>query len=373
MRLTLVTETFPPEVNGVARTLGRWAETFRARGLEVQVIHPRRPGEDWTRERVFSLPLPFYPEVRIGIATTQRIETLCRRFRPEVVHIATEGPLGLAALIAARHLSLPIASSFHTNFDRYLGHYGFGLLEKLGMAYLRWFHNRTADTLAPSESTRQRLLQQGFERVAIWSRGVDGEAFHPRHRDAMLRKSLGLDEQCVLLLYVGRLAYEKNLPTLLMAFARLRERLGAGNCDRVRLALVGGGPLECTIRAQCPGGVMLAGYQHGHDLARWYASGDVFVFPSLSETFGNVILEAQASGLPVVGFEDKAVLERVHHGCDGLLVPLGGDLAEPLLRLCQDQALRNRLAAAARLTAERQDWKPIFDELEERYRRLARH
>jgi glycosyltransferase involved in cell wall biosynthesis len=372
MRLTLVTETFPPEVNGVARTLGRWAETFRGRGHEVQVIHPRRPGQLWTRERVFSAALPFYPEVRIGLVTTQRIETLYRHFRPDVVHIATEGTLGLSTLIAARHLGLPIASSFHTNFDRYLGHYGFGLLEKIGTVYLRWFHNRAAVTLVPSESTRQRLIHQGFQRVEIWSRGVDAEAFHPRHRDPAMRRSLGLGDGDVLLLYVGRLAYEKNLPALLTAFAGLREQLAPAKRERVRLALVGGGPLEATIRSQCPAGVILAGYQHGRDLARWYASGDIFVFPSLSETFGNVILEAQASGLPVVAFEDKAVMERVRHGQDGLLVPITGDLTEPLVSLCQDQSLRMRLATAARVTAEAQDWKPIFDELEERYRMLAK-
>jgi glycosyltransferase involved in cell wall biosynthesis len=370
MRLTLVTETFPPEINGVARTLGRWADTFRARGHQVQVIRPRQPREvsDW--ERVWALPLPFYPEVHVGLVTPQRVGVLYRRGRPDLIHIATEGTLGLSALIAARQGRIPIASSFHTNFDRYLGHYGFGTLERLGVQYLRWFHNRTAVTLVPSETTREQLLKQSFERVEIWSRGVDSEVFHPRHRDPALRQSIGMGDKDVLLLYVGRLAPEKNLEALMSAFARLRERLNRVVRERVQLALVGGGPMTETLKLQSLPGVHLLGYQHGAALSGWYASGDMFVFPSLSETFGNVILEAQASGLPVVGFEDRAVKERVRHAEDGLLVPLGGDLAEPLKRLCLEPDLRQRLAQAARRTAQAQDWKPIFDRLEQRYHDL---
>ena len=363
MRLALVTETFPPEINGVARTLGRWADTFRERGHEVHVIRPRQEGERRGFGLVFGRPLPFYRQVRIGVAGPMRLRHLLRKLSPDLVHIATEGPLGLSAHLAARWLRIPVASSFHTNFDRYAEHYGFVGMDRLGFAYLRWFHNRTRVTLVPSQATRARLLADGVKRVEIWSRGVDASVFSPAHRDESLRASLGLSPNDTLLVYVGRLAPEKNLPVLLQAFARL-------GLPRVRLALVGGGPLAEGLLRSPPPGVFLAGEQRGANLSRWYASGDAFAFPSLSETFGNVVLEAQASGLPVVGFDCQGVNEQVVTGVNGLLVPPGGELAPALEEMCLDPAKRRRMGEAGRERAMGLDWKPIFDDLEGRYREL---
>jgi glycosyltransferase involved in cell wall biosynthesis len=371
LRLVLVTETFPPDINGVARTLGRWVEAFHGRGHLVRVIRPRQTTEGPRPGHVHGLPLPFYPQLRLGVASPARLRRLLQQAAPDLVHVATEGPLGWAALVAARGLDLPIASSFHTNYDHYLSHYGLGGLEWLLFAYLRWFHNQTAVTLVPSAATRRRLLDGGVQRVELWPRGVDAEAFHPRFRDPSLRRALGLGSDDVLFLYVGRLAPEKNLGALLTAFARLRQRRPAPERDRLRLALVGGGPLLPSLQAARPAGVVLAGECHGDPLARWYASADVFAFPSRSETFGNVVLEAQASGLPVVAFNLAPVNERVTHGTDGLLVPDGCDLGGALELLRGRRDLREQLGTAARLTAERQDWKTIFDELEQRYGRLV--
>jgi glycosyltransferase involved in cell wall biosynthesis len=371
MRMTLVTETFPPEVNGVARTLGRWVEAFGARGHDVDIIRPRQAGEAPPPGRIYGMALPFYPQVRIGVVGPGRVRALLRGRTSDLVHIATEGPLGWAALLAARGLGLPVASSFHTNFDHYAGHYGFLGVERLAFAYLRWFHNRTLVTLVPSRATQKRLLADGVQRVEIWSRGVDADLFSPAHRDPTLRRTLGLGPDDPLVLYVGRLAPEKNLDTLLHAFARLRQQVPTPVRERLRMALVGAGPLLESLRMAKPPGVVLAGEQHGLLLSRWYASGDVFAFPSLSETFGNVVLEAQASGLPVVGFDCQGVNERVTSEQDGLLVPIGGNLTPPLARLCADRALRERFGAVARARAERQDWQPIFDELEARYRALV--
>ena len=372
LRLTLVTETFSPEVNGVARTLHRWVEGFRARGHHVQVIRPRQHSEGPLPERVLGLPLPLYPQMRFGVASPLRLRKILERSSPDLVHVATEGPLGLAALMAAAALGLPVASSFHTNYDHYLNHYCLGCLEMPLLAYLRWFHNQTAVTLAPSRATQQRLRADGVRRVEIWSRGVDGRTFHPRHRDRTFRASLGLGPNDPLLLYVGRLAAEKNLPALLGAFTRLRQRLPALLGERVKLAVVGDGPLFDSLRSLQSPALLFPGAQHGAALSRWYASADIFAFPSQSETFGNVVLEAQASGLPVAGYDCQGVNERVTHGEDGLLTPTAGDLADNLELLCRDSMLRECLAAAARRAAERQDWKPILDGLEQRYFQLAR-
>src|SRR5262249_21365446 len=220
-------------------------------------------------------------------------------------------------------------------------------------AYLRWFHNQAAVTLVPSESTRQRLLADGVRRVAIWSRGVDAQAFHPRFRDPALRAQLGLGNDGLLLVYVGRLAAEKNLPALLTAFTRLRQLSDPRMRERLRLALVGNGPLAGQLQALQAPGLVLAGERHGDDLARWYASGDIFAFPSRSETFGNVVLEAQASGLPVVGLDVAPVNERVAHGVDGLLASTEGDLAAALRQLSEDRCLLERFGTASRTKAER--------------------
>lgn len=367
LRLVLVTETFPPEVNGVARTLGRWVEAFRARGHEVRLLRPRQRGELPREHLVHGTPLPFYPQVRLGVASPSRVVQLFRRWQPDLVHIATEGPLGLSALSAAWWLKIPVASSFHTNFDHYASHYGFLGLEWLANCYLRWFHNRTRITLVPSQATRQRLLTGGFQRVEIWSRGVDGSAFHPSHRSDELRRSHQLRPDDPLLVYVGRLAPEKNLPVLLQAFSRLRAQIAPELRDRMKLALVGHGPLADSLQGAVPPGVILAGVQHGLELSRWYASGDIFAFPSLSETFGNVVLEAQASGLPTVAFDCQGVNEQVTSGLNGLLVPSEDDLLPALQRLCEDVNLRRSLGRAARERAEKLDWKPIFDDLEHRY------
>jgi glycosyltransferase involved in cell wall biosynthesis len=371
MHLTLLTETFPPEVNGVAQTLGRWADAFRRRGHALQVVRPRQPDERGSQERVFALPLPFYREVRLDLATPGRLRRLLGEFRPDLVHVATEGPLGLAALRAAGRLAVPVVSSFHTHYDEYVGHYGMPWLRPAARTYLRWFHNQTALTLVPTVATRGLLLDLGYKNVALWPRGIDGQRFHPCHRDESLRASLGLGPADPLLLYVGRLAPEKNLLTLLDVFGRLRERAAPGARDRLRLALVGGGPLEeCLRDARLPG-VVMPGYQHGEALARWYASGDIFVFPSLTETFGNVVLEAQSSGLPVVAFNYPALGERVAHGEDGLLAEDPDDMAAALARLLSDAGARRRFGAAARRKAEGQGWEPIFDRLEERYREVV--
>jgi glycosyltransferase involved in cell wall biosynthesis len=369
MRLTLVTETFPPEVNGVAKTLGRWVETFQARGHAVDVVRPSRPRERIAEDGAMGLSVPFYPQVRLGLALPWQLEQRYRRFQTELVHIATEGPLGLAALWAGGRRRLPIASSFHTNFDHYMTHYGLAGWEWCGRAYLRWFHNRCAVTLAPSRATQRRLLKRGFERVEVWSRGVDADLFNPRRRDRALRAALGLGETDVLLLYVGRLAAEKNLDALLAVHSQLQGMLGAA-APSVRLALVGDGPMHDSIMQRRLSGVHLAGARHGPELARWFASADIFTFPSQTETFGNAILEAQASGLAVVAFDYETTRERIVNGKDGILLHRVEEWPAALRCLVCDQLERKRLAAAARHTAERQGWGPIFDELERCYEGL---
>lgn len=367
MHISLVTETFPPEINGVAMTLGRMVAAMRGRGHRLQVLRPRQAGEALAPGLVRGWALPFYPEVRLGLARVSQLEALLRENQAELVHIATQGPLGWAALAAAARLGLPVVSSFHTNFDQYAAHYHLGWLSPLVRAGLRRFHNRSNMTLVPSRIIQEKLLSQGFLRVHVWSRGVDAECFHPRHRDLALRASLGLDDDGLLLLYVGRLAPEKNLRALLDAYVQLQQQCPEPLRSRLRLALVGAGPMLADLRARCIPGLLLTGMQSGSDLSRWYASADLFVFPSLSETFGNVILEAQASGLAVVGFDCQGVNERVDSGVDGLLASAHGSLLDAMMTLCQDATLRHAMAQASLRKAREQCWATVFSSLEQQY------
>ncbi len=329
------------------------------------MIRPRQPRERGKQDLVCALPLSFYREVRLGLATPGRLRRLFGEFQPDVIHVATEGPLGLAALFAADRLGLPVVSSYHTHYDQYMGHYALGLLEKGTRLYLRWFHNRTCLTLAPTEATRGELLAKGYDNVQVWPRGVDRQRFHPQFRDEEFRASLGLSPDDLLILYVGRLAPEKNLSALLQAFTRLRERVPSHRARNLRLALVGGGPFMATLQAAEKPWMILPGYQHGTELARWYASADIFAFPSLTETFGNVVLEAQASALPVVAFDGPAMRERIEPGRDGFLVHSVEQFGDALQTLVEDVARCRSMGALARRSAEQQDWSPIFDTLEE--------
>jgi glycosyltransferase involved in cell wall biosynthesis len=284
-------------------------------------------------------------------------------FNPGLVHIATEGPLGWAALQAARDLKLTVVSSYHTNFANYLRMYHAGFLEPLCWNYLRRFHNATSQTFCPTPSTRRQLESNGFRNVTVWGRGVDCERFHPAKRDPALRTELGIAPDEIVLAYAGRLAAEKNLTVLADAWRNLPER---GRC---RLLFIGDGPLRRRLEAQAGDRCIFAGYRHGEELARLYASADLFVFPSLTETFGNVVLEAMASGLPAIGFNVQGPGDIIADGQTGRLVrTIRADaLRQAISSLVTDIDQRRRMAIDARRHAEAQNWGRIMSELRDHY------
>jgi len=322
LRIALVTETYPPEVNGVAMTLGRLAGGLVARGHHLQVVRPRQNNEAMGKAVAGELltpglPIPRYPELRFGLPARGRLWRAWRERRPDVVHIATEGPLGYAALAAARRLDLPLISSFHTNFHSYSRHYGIGWLRRGIEAYLRWFHNRTAATLVPTAALAAELADQGYHGVQVLARGVDTELFHPARRSHALRARWGAAGRGPVCLVVSRLAPEKNLDLAFAAFAAIRSRR-----PDARMVCVGAGPQAEALARRHPD-VVFCGMRTGEDLAAHYASADLFLFPSLTETFGNVVSEALASGLPVVAYDRAAAGELVENGRNGLLAAPG--------------------------------------------------
>ncbi len=371
LRIAVVTETYPPEINGVARTVGLMVGDLLARGHQIELIRPRQPGDDrdppaahatgFEELLTAGFRIPNYPELQIGIVGTQRLVRAWNTRRPDIVHVITEGPLGWSALRAARKLEIPVVSDFHTNFNDYSRHYGFGWIAGLITACLRALHNRCDRTFVPTHEMRERLRVQGFKALSVVGRGIDTELFSPQRRSVELRSAWQCGEDALVALYVGRLAAEKNL-RLFVQTVRAARHLRPD----LRVVIVGDGPLGRSLRAENPDFVF-AGMRTGEDLAAHYASADLFVFPSLSETFGNVTMEALASGLAVLAFDYAAAREHIVHGHNGLVAPCDDELAfrRHALRLVGSAQEVEKLRRRARQTAERLSWSKAFDELEQ--------
>lgn len=320
MRLAVITETYPPEINGVAMTTGRLVSAMQQLGHWIELIRPRQHARDFPADQnaleeilQAGVPIPRYGGLKFGLPAKRKLVSRWQIRRPDLVHVVTEGPLGWSAIAAAKLLKIPVTSDFHTNFHTYSQHYGLGWLQKPVNAYLRKFHNQTLATFVPTKSLAEELGLLGYRNLKVVSRGVDTTVFNPTRRDAELRKAWGLRDEDVAVLYVGRIAAEKNLSLVFDAFDAMQKRR-----PNSRLILVGDGPQRSTWEGRYPQHVY-AGMRVGEDLARHYASGDVFLFPSLTETFGNVTLEAMASGLAVVAYDYAAAREHIKHRENGLL------------------------------------------------------
>lgn len=366
LRIAVVTETYPPEINGVAMTIGRLVGALRQRGHRVQLVRPRQgPGDspenggDFAEVLLRGIPIPRYAGLKMGLPAKSALTRLWATGRPDIVHIVTEGPLGWSALAAARKLGIPAVTDFHTNFHAYSRHYGLGWLRRPIGAYLRGFHNRALGTMVPTEGLRRELASHGYRNVLVVARGVDTTLFSPRKRSAELRRSWGAGADERVALYVGRLAPEKNLPLVIEAFAAMGARQPAA-----KLVLVGDGPQRASLEAKYPEHVF-AGMRTGEDLAAHYASADIFLFPSVTETYGNVLMEAMASGLAVVAYDYAAAAEHVVHGQSGLLAEFGN--ARQFIGLAADLMAGGDIAAMganAHRTVQAVAWEGIYDKFE---------
>ena len=322
MRIGIVSETWPPEINGVALTVNGLATGLAARGHSVEVVRPRqaRPSvADPQFETVFTrgAALPRYPGLRFGLPARQTLSERWTQERPDAIYVATEGPLGGSALRAANALSIPVATGFHTRFDNYVGHYGLRWLTPLVRNHLRRFHNRAHATLVPTDALARELTELGVDNARLLRRAVDTQLFHPGQRDAALRAQWNVDAGTPVMLYLGRIAAEKNLDLAVQTFRAAQQQQPA-----MRYVWVGDGPARPALQAANPDFVFV-GMQRGEALARHVASTDLFPFPSLSETFGNVILEALACGVPVVAYREGAAREHLRDGYNGYCIASG--------------------------------------------------
>jgi glycosyltransferase involved in cell wall biosynthesis len=370
VRVAYFTDSLPPITDGVARTLTQLADTLLAQGVEFSFFSAVAPGPDvaWRDRvhRIVSVPFPPYPYYRVGLPLGRGLDPIVDRFAPDLIHVVSPTPLGLYGLWYARHRGVPVVSSFHTDFVSYFPFYGVGRLQELGWRYLAWFCNQCAVTYAPSATTAAELRRRGIGRVELWDRGIDANRFSPVFRSAAVRETVGASRDRPLLLFVGRLVREKNL-AVLAAAVELLERRG----DRFVLCLVGDGPMREELRTRLPQ-AHFAGMQHGQELARWYASADIFVFPSTTETFGNAILEAFASGLPAVGAARGGVRDLIDHGFNGLLAEpdSADDFARQVHELLERPAEVWRLGRGAERTASQYRWAAVNGRLLESYRRV---
>ncbi|HEU5304783.1 MAG TPA: glycosyltransferase family 1 protein [Gemmatimonadales bacterium] len=370
MRIALFSEVYWPMISGVGVTLLRLTRALEERGHRVRVYSatyplPRGQSDRPEVHRSPSVPFFLYPDVQWAFPRLRDVVDDLVRFNPDVVHVATEFTVGVAGLKAARQLGLPLIASSHTDYEKYAARYNVEWALRVGWHYLRWFYGHAHRVLCPSRIYEEHLHRRGVTHTGLWSRGVDPAVFHPRFRSDAYRQRLGLRPHDLLVTYIGRIAREKNLAQLLQAWESLAPSRGTA-----RLALVGRGPLEEEIRRRDIPGVHVLGLMHDRQLSEAYASADIFVFPSATETFGNSLLEAMGSGLPSLAVPAGGVLEFARQGENAWLVEPNSApaLAEGLSRLLADTALRRRLTEGALQTGRERRWDEVYDRLLDDYR-----
>lgn len=345
MHYAIVTETWPPEVNGVALTVHGLQQGLQRRGHRVSVVRPcqhraQRPGMD--ELLVPGVPLPSYPGLRFGLGAGRRLHRAWSSDRPDAIYIATEGPLGWSALRTARRLSIPVTSAVHTRFDLYMHDYRLPWLQPAALRWMRRFHNRADATLVATRELEGFLAASGFRRLRRLARAVDTRRFHPGLRDDQLRSAWGVGREEVAVIHVGRIAAEKNLGLAVRAFRELQEHR-----PLARMVWVGDGPLKPALERANPD-FIFCGVQRGRDLARHFASADLFLFPSRSETFGNVTLESMASGIATVAFDTGAAREHLLDGVHGGCVKDEEGFIRAAVRIGCDDVLRYAMGGRAR-------------------------
>jgi glycosyltransferase involved in cell wall biosynthesis len=370
VRIALVTDTYVPQVNGVTTVVHRMVRTLGDAGVPCAVVAPAYP-EAATHPgelRIPSVAFPPYPAIRLSLPAARRIGRFLSDFAPDLIHVATEGPLGVVARAQSVRARIPLVTSYHTDFPGYCRHYGAGALEPAVWRWLLWFHRPARLTHTPGEFVCRRLQERGLGQVVVWGRGVDTSHFRPDRDSEIWRRRLGLDAGTALVLHVGRLAPEKSVDVLCQAWTLARAALGR----RAQFVVAGDGPSRSLVEARLPW-VRRVGFLDRDDLAALYAAADLCVLPSATETCGLVALEAMAAGVPVVAADAGGLRESVHHGVTGLLAPPrdARAFAAHVVELVMERERRRALADGARRFALSRDVSLENAALLEQYRAIT--
>ncbi len=371
MKVALFTDTFKPQINGVTNTLSKLIEYYAANGIEYKIFSPKYDidSEDDCIEHFYSIKFIFYPENRLAIPNSARISATLSRFQPDLIHIMTEFNMGIAGLNYGKRNGIPTISNYTTNFSQYTDYYKLNFLKQSVWNYMRWFHTQNAITLCPSDAAKKQLQDQGITNTAIFSRGIDFHNFHPMMRSDQLRQDLGISDKLAFL-YVGRVSCEKDLDVLCNSYHAIWSKYG----DRVAMVITGDGPYLEKCKQMFPKDTIFTGYKKGKELAEIYASCDIFICPSSTETFGNVILEAMASGLPVIGANAGGVGDIIQHNTTGLKFKERDpeDLLGCMQELIRNDNMRELLKTNGREYSMTRSWDKIFDELITTYAKILR-
>lgn len=355
----MVTDTYLPDINGVAISLGRLCAGLRERRHRVEIIRSGKVGGEF-ETRVLSWPLPGYWEIKVGAPWPGELYRRWKDNRPDIIYVAIETPLGFSAVAAARRLGIPLVGGFHTNFCEYLQKYGANWVGKQVWRYQKWFHDRLARTLVPSPDAYEKLVRAGYTKTTVLGRGVDANLFSPQKRSESLRRQYGARNGAPVALVVGRVASEKNIELALRAFTEMRKL-----CPELVCCVIGDGPVRAKLKRDYPE-VQFPGYLTGEALANCYASADIMLFPSETETFGNVLIEGMSSGLAILSYDYAAAAWHGKHNENILKVPKGNEAAfikASLLLL--DPSTRTKLGEGARLTSQSLSWEKVVSELEQ--------
>lgn len=363
MKIAFFTDTFYPEINGVARTLKRFTDYLTAQGISVKVFAPESPSEDYVPSHIHrfkSASFFLYPECRVAFPNYFHVKSELEKFNPDLIHVATPFNLGMIGVYCAKKLNIPLVGSYHTDFDQYLHYYDLSFLSNFLWKYMNWFHRPLQKIFVPSLETYDKLKSHGFTNLETWPRGVDCELFHPFYDKHAVRKQYSI-RQDYILSYAGRLAPEKNVELLL----RISQKLDPQLAKKIHWLIVGDGPQRELLEKEAPENMTFTGYLKGEQLAQIYSASDLFIFPSATETFGNVVLESLASGTPVIGADSGGVKSIIDNGTTGhLCEPNSAEqFTNAITSLILSDSKRIQMGYEGRKYALTQKWNSIFDDL----------
>ncbi len=369
MKIAFFTDTYLPQINGVAKTLKKFVEYMDDTNIEYKIFAPKFEDQDIYENVIRSKSFKFllYPQCRLSIPNYFSVSKVLDEFKPNLINVVTEFNMGLCGLKYAKSRNIPIVSSYETNITQYLQYYNLKILEYPSLKYFKWFHNKCDINFCPSKATKEMLAEQGFLNTAVWERGIENNLFSPEFKDDNFKKSLNAEGK-LLFLYVGRVSPEKDLDI----FLETADRLNKKYYDKIHFAIVGDGPSLKELKEKAPSNVSFTGFLTGKELAKAYASSDVFLFTSPTETLGFVVLEAMASGLALVSCNSGGVSDNLIDGYNGLACreKNADDFYAACEKMIIDELFRKKLSINARKFAITKDWNHTFDNLIKYYQML---